>query len=164
VVLNIPGMSSCNPAMPRFYKWSDSMNAIACDFKTFVDDSRRTIGPTQQLAHAATHRIEYYMMGYLGLQDATRKRRPTSQRSGEWTGSMSIAIEGVGLFATVSQAKWDKAKGYVNELLEVFADAEDLPDFDLKDLERKACFLVHLSMTYPLLSPFMRGFYLTVNT
>ena len=57
------------------------------------------------------------------------------------------------------------AKGYVNELLEVFADAEDLPDFDLKDLERKAGFLVHLSMTYPLLSPpFMRGFYLTMNT
>ena len=83
------------------------MNAIACDFKTFVDDSRRTIGPTQQLAHAATHRIEYYMMGYLGLQDATRKRRPTSQRPGKWTSSMSIAIEGVGLFATVSQAKWD---------------------------------------------------------
>ena len=52
----------------------------------------------------------------------------------------------------------------MHELLEVFADAEDLPDFDLKDLERKAGFLVHLSMTYPLLPPFMRGFYLTMNT
>ena len=42
------------------------------------------------------------MMGYLGLQDANRKRFPITQAPGEWNGAIVRAIEEVGLFVTVS--------------------------------------------------------------
>ena len=44
-------------------------------------------------------------MSYLGVQDATRKRRKISKRSGEWTGSILITVKDLGLFVTVSQKK-----------------------------------------------------------
>ena len=47
------------------------------DCVTFVDDLRKT-GACFALVQSATHRVET-MMGYLGLQDATCKRRPNSQ-------------------------------------------------------------------------------------
>jgi hypothetical protein len=100
-------------------------------------------------------------MGYLGLQDATRKRRPDSQTPGEWTGSIIRAIEDVGLFVTVSQKKWDRAKSIINDLVAEFESPDDRPLLCLKDLERKVGFLVHLAMAYPLMFPFLRGFYLT---
>ena len=49
-------------------------------------------------------------MGYLCLQDAAQKRRPTSQTPGEWTGSINLSLEGVVLFVTDSEKKWNKAK------------------------------------------------------
>ena len=49
-------------------------------------------------------------MGYLGLQDAPRKRRPISKTPGEWTGLITLSIEALGLFVTVSEKKWNKAK------------------------------------------------------
>ena len=81
-------------------------------------------------------------MGYLGLQNATRKRRPDAQVPGEWTGAITLALEGIGLFVTVSQSKWDKAKRYLEEILETFDSADDLPSINRKDLERKVGFLV----------------------
>ena len=59
-------------------------------------------------------------MAYLGLQDATRKRRPISRSPGEWTSSISVAIPDVGLFVTVSQKKWDKVKGILEDLAAQF--------------------------------------------
>ena len=103
-------------------------------------------------------------MSYLGLQDATRKRRPDSQAPGEWTGSIIRSIDGVGLFVTVSQKKWDKARAMIDELLEAFESPDCRPMLNLKNLERKVGFLVHLAMAYPLMFPFLRGFYLTMNS
>jgi len=103
-------------------------------------------------------------MGYLGLQDATRKRRLNSQTPGEWTGSKSVTIPHLGLFVTVSQKKWDKAKGIIESLLVEFESESDLPDLTLKELEQKVGFLVYLAMAYPLMMPFLRGFYLTMNS
>jgi len=64
--------------MPRCYKWNDVLGCIAADCVTFVDDLR-TIGATLKLVQLAMHRVET-MMSYLGLQDATRKRRPIIRR------------------------------------------------------------------------------------
>ena len=105
-------------------------------------------------------------MGDFGLQDATRKHRPNSQQPGEWTGSISVALPDTGLFVTVSQKKWeDRARQIISELLSVYSDCEeDVPDFNLKKLEQKVGFLVHLGMAYPLMVPFLRGpLYLTMN-
>ena len=65
---------------------------------TFVDDLR-TIGACFALVQCATHRVET-MMGYLGLQDATRKRRPNSKASSH---------EAAGFYARVHSAKVDES-------------------------------------------------------
>ena len=147
VRLNCPGSPSYDPTMPRAYKWNPVALAITCNCKTFVDDSR-PIGPTRELVTQATHQIETWM-AYLGLQDATCKRRPISRAPGEWTGSISVAISDVGLFVTVSQKKWDKAKSILIELASHFEHSDSLPMLNLKDLEKKVGFLVHLGMAYP---------------
>ncbi len=162
VVVNCPGTPEYNPSLPRLYKWNPIALAIACDCKTFVDDLRG-IGPTKELLQRATHKVES-TMGYLGLQDATRKRRPNSQQPGEWTGSISVALPDTGLFVTVSQKKWDRSRQIISDLLSVYSECkDDLPDFNLKKLEQKVGFLVHLGMAYPLMVPFLRGLYLTMN-
>ena len=160
--INCPGSPDYDPSLPRCYKWNDVKKCIAADCVTFVDDLR-TIGACFALVQAATHRVET-MMGYLGLQDATRKRRPNSQTPGEWTGSKSVAIPNVGLFVTVSQKKWDKAKGIITSLFDEFESETARPEFNLKDMEQKVGFLVHLAMAYPLMLPFLRGLYLTMNS
>ena len=86
VVLNLPGDPNYRPDMPRVYKWNEVLQSIACDIKVFVDDCR-IIGPTMEDTIRATHRLES-RMSYLGIQDATRKRRRITQRPGEWTGSI----------------------------------------------------------------------------
>jgi hypothetical protein len=163
VILNCPGALAYDPGMPRVYKRNDLLDCIAADCVTFVDDLR-TIG-TRELVQRATHRVET-LMGYLGLQDATRKRRAISQNPGEWTGSKSVSIPGVGLFVTVSLKKWDKAKRIINDLLDSYdkEDPKSSPEMNLKGLEQKVGFLVHLSMAYPLMVPYLRGFYLTMNS
>ena len=161
-VLNLPGMESFDPSMPRVYKFNPLTASIACDCKTFVDDSR-TIGPSRQLLRDATHRIET-MMAYLGLQDATRKRRPELQRPGEWTGSITIAMPNVGLFVTVSQKKWDKVKRHISWLLSHFSSASDLPSIPLGEIETRVGFLCHLAMAYPCIFLFLKGLYMTMNS
>ena len=163
VVLNCPGDPDYDPTLPRVFKWNDKLKVIAGDCKTFVDDLR-SIGATKELCHAVTHQVET-MMGYLGLQDATRKRRPDSQAPGEWTGTITRAIENVGLFVMVSQLKWDKARKILSDIYNQFdQDSGAMPELDLKDLEKKVGFLVHLAMAYPLMFPFLKGFYLTMNS
>ena len=144
VKLNCPGSPDYDPTMLRVYKRNGLLGCIAADRVTFVDDLR-TIGATLALVQQATHRVET-LMGYLGLQDATRKRRPNSRNPGEWTGSKSVSIPVTGLFVTVSQKKWDKAQCIIADLLEHYSDPDSLPEFELKDLERKVGFLVHLAM------------------
>jgi hypothetical protein len=162
VKLNCPGTESYDPSLPRVYKWSDVYMAIAGDAKTFVDDLR-SIGISESHCRAITHRVET-MMGYLGLQDATRKRRPVSQSPGEWTGSIVRAIPGEGLFVTVSTKKWIKIKNILQDIRLSFASATDRPRIELKLLEQRVGFLVHVAMAYPMMFPFLKGFYLTMNS
>ena len=73
VRLNLPGSASYNPSLPRVCKWNSLEGAIACDCNFFCDDFR-IIGPNEKQTKLATHRLET-TMSYLGVQDATRKRR-----------------------------------------------------------------------------------------
>ena len=52
----------------------------------------------------------------------------------------------------------------IGELLEAFDSPNSRPLLNLKDLEHKVGFLVHLAMAYPLMFPFLRGFCLTMNS
>jgi len=65
---------------------------------------------------------------------------------------------------TVSQKKWDRAKGIIGSLLADFESEGDLPELSLKEQEQKVGFLVHLAMAYPLMFPFLRGFYVAMNS
>ena len=102
-------------------------------------------------------------MGYLGFQYATRKWRPNYQIHMEWTGYITLSMENVGLCVTVSENKWGRAKEIIGDLLENFHHANNFPEANLKDMEQKTGFLVHLSMEYPLITAFMIGIYLTMN-
>ena len=113
------------------------------------------LDPHEQRSH--THQVET-IMGYLGLQDATKKHRPHSQAPGEWNGSKTRTIEGVGLLVTVSQETWDRAKS-MSSIKEYYADGALTPIMELKDSEYKVDFLVHLTV-----ASFLKGFYLTMNS
>ena len=88
-------------------------------------------------------------MGYLGLQDTTRKRLPNSPTPGKWTGSITLSPEKVGLCVTVSEKKWSRAKEILCDLLENFNHPNHFSEMNLKDMEQKTGFLVHLAMAYP---------------
>ena len=45
-----------------------------------------------------------------------------------------------------------------------FYKVADIPKIYLKDIELNTSFLVNLAMAYPLISPFLKGFYLTMNS
>ena len=140
-----------DPTLPRVYKWNELSESIACECKFFCDDFR-IVGPNESLTKAATHRLET-TMSYLGIQDATRKRRRVTQTPGEWTASIVSSVEDVGVFATVSRKKWDRANTIINKW---FYALSQLPMLDYKELERDIGFLINLSVSYP--------FYITLNS
>ena len=99
MILIFPGSVSYDPSIPRVYKWNQELVCITGDFKTFVDDLR-SIDTTWEICCEITHWVET-MMGYLGFQDATGKRRTITQSPDEWTGAIIRAIEGIGFFDSV---------------------------------------------------------------
>ena len=151
-----------DPTLPRVYKWNELSESIACECKFFCDDFR-IVGPNESLTKAATHRLET-TMSYLGIQDATRKRRRITQTPGEWTGSIVVSVEDVGVFVTVSRKKWERAKTIINKWFNILSGSEELPMLDYKELESDIGFLIHFSMSYPNIKPFLRGFYITSNS
>ena len=72
------------------------------------------------------------MMGYLGLQDDTRKRITITQAHGKFNWSIVRYIEGDGLFVTVSQKKWDRVKGIMASTMGKFNKEYHRPELDLK--------------------------------
>ena len=107
------------------------MVTAACN--NFVDDPR-SVPATQKLARDATHCVDT-VMGYLGLQDATRKRCPKPQMTGECTGSTTLSLGNVDLFVTVSERNWGRAEEIIYDMLEKFNESDHFPEMDLKDME-----------------------------
>lgn len=168
--LNLPGMSGYDPSLPKVMKWRntdpDDLEAggsIAGDVVTFVDDVRIT-GFSKENCHAV-HRQFASRIQYLGMQDAPRKFRPPSQaHAGAWTGTI-FKIENPIISKSVSQEKWEKGKRIVGALNASLQDAENgRPLLDRRVLEKETGFLNHLSMTFETLTPFLKGFYLTLNS
>lgn len=84
VCLNLPGDPAYNPSSPWVSKIVSSNQRIAGDVKTYVDDKRPT---GYSYAHCrAVARRTASILGYLGMQDASRKRELPSLRAGAWSG------------------------------------------------------------------------------
>ena len=165
VILNLPGMPSYDPTLPHVMKWNDEVGLIAGDFITFVDDTR-VCGHSKENAWQVCRRITSVEQ-YLGIQDAPRKRRPPSQKPGAWAGSVYEIVPAVKVTLSVSQAKWEKGQGIIFALAETCLKV--LPPSGLiqlvhKELEKDRGFLTHLSMTFPMIVPFLKGFHLTLDS
>ena len=106
VIQNSHGTTSYDHTIPVIYIWDSIQGVISAARKMYVDDLI-SIAANQSLAKEATHQVETTTR-YIGLQDANRKWRPISQTPGEWNGSITLLIEGVFVFITVSEKKWNK--------------------------------------------------------
>ena len=75
-----------------------------------------------------------------------------------------MSVKDVGLFVTISKKKWSRVNTILKRWKDTFDEELDLPWINFKQLERDLGFLVHVSMTYEKIKPFLRGFYLTLNS
>jgi hypothetical protein len=97
---------------------------------------------------------------YLGIQDASRKRRKASKTPGAWAGAVA-STDNEGVYVNVSQEKWDKSKAVIK------ATKDEMEENDgwllHKDLESRRGFLLYVTCTYPTMVPYMKGFHLTID-
>ena len=160
VVMNLPGEKTYDPSMPWVYKWDDIDERLASDFICYIDDIRG-IGGTERVCRKTTRRVASYV-NYLGQQDAPRKRRPPSQTPGAWAGAMCLSKPD-GLYVTCTKDKWAKAKGIVEYWRKLVVEDKEKA-LDAKKMEKDVGFMVHISRTFPSIFPYLKGFYLTLNS
>jgi hypothetical protein len=160
VRLNLPGDKSFDPTLPRVMKWDHEIDNIAGDVLTFVDDSRAS-GLDEEVAWKIARQVASRLQ-YLGIQDAPRKRRPPTRKTGAWAGAIFSTDKGT-ITQTVSQEKWNKGKAQIRELMDLLENFPDA-DLDYKRLEQIRGFLCHLSMTFESITPFLKGFHLTLSS
>jgi hypothetical protein len=106
---------------------------------------------------------------YLGIQEASRKRRPPTKTPGAWAGGV-FQTSSTSICVSVSQDKWDKAKGLINSLRsEIEAGGCDCGvvnaspvKLNFKELVITRGFLVHLFMTFEILTHHLKGFHLAL--
>ena len=98
---------------------------------------------------------------YLDEQEAARKRRPPDRNAGAWVGAIFRSDQNtIGILT--SQEKWDRAKAIVtkwSKYLEV-----EVAMLNRKELEKDRGFLVHISMVYLALVPYLKGVHLSLET
>jgi hypothetical protein len=153
VWLNLPGDDKFNPTLPMVLKWNlvvdqmDDLRASGCDSES-----------AWQVVRQVASRLQH-----LGIQDAARKRRLSTQKGGAWAGcDFQISPSKIG--KTVTQEKWDKARGIALSVAEKVLGDGPIQDLDYKLLEQQRGFLVHLTMTFASLVPFLKGIHLTLDS
>ena len=155
--LNLPGMSSYNPSKSWFSKVRQD-GTVAADMFVYVDDIRCS-APTKAEAWLAAQRTSS-VLASLGLQDASRKRRPPGEETGAWTGAV-VWTSNNGIVVMTTQEKWDKAK---LQLQWIADNIDNTNGMDHKTLERIRGFMVYVSQTYPSLVPYLKGLHATIDS
>jgi len=157
-VTNLPGDENYCPAAPRLQRLRFNSQELAALVLSYVEDLRAAAG-SESLCWEVMHKVSS-RASYLGIQIATRKTRPQAKQPGPWAGSMVIAQEeGVGVKAT--QDKWNKTQQLLKHTLQLI----DLgTPIDRKVLESYRGSLVYLQRTYPAITPYVKGFHLTINS
>ncbi len=162
VVLNLPGNEDYRPCDPWVYKARLNPDGgcpiVANDLKIFVDDVR-TIGSSYAEGRKAS-RVVARLAGYLGLQDAPRKRRDPSQTPGPWAGAI-LNAEGDNVYVSISQERWNKAKNMINWIKSC---CEKGSEIEFKPLESYRGYLIYIGRTYPAIVPYLKGIHLTLDS
>jgi hypothetical protein len=155
---NLPGSKNYNPRLPWVSKIRDD-GKIAADLFAFMDDFRPT-GPSKKEAWLAGRRAAS-MLNHLGIQDAPRKRRDSSQAPGAWAGAV-VRTDGDGVHVLVSQEKWDRTKAQLLEIVEMLHT--DQNKMSRKRLEEIRGFLVYVTRTYIGMAPYLIGLHMTIDS
>ena len=104
---------------------------MACYLFTFIDD-KRMAGPDEELMWQASHDVAL-KQSYLGIQDAGRKARPSSQTPSAWAGAIVHVLPSLGVCVLTSAEKWDKMKGILEKWSKQVAGS-NLPKLSHKEL------------------------------
>ena len=156
IILNLPVMESFNSSLPFVIKWDSVEKLIAAAVKAYVDDLR-VAAANRDKSWKASRQVAS-RVGYLGSQDASRKRRLDN---GPWADT-AFGTEGGEITKTVTPTKWEKGKTYIKELAEELR-ADPNAEIEFKRLERVRGFLCHLAMTYNVFFAYLKGFHLTLS-
>ena len=158
VRLNLPGNEAYTPNLPWVSKVRKD-GKISCDLFTFVDDVRVTGSTSLECWLAGRHAAS--KLNYLGIQDASRKRRKCSKAPGAWAGGI-IRTENNEVRVLISQEKWDKTKAILQELEEM---VKERPlELDRHRLEQMRGFLNYVVQTYKNMTPYLTGIHMTIDS
>jgi hypothetical protein len=157
VRLNLPGASDYDPSKSWIAKIR-SDGQVAADVFIYVDDIRSS-APTEREAWQAAQRTSS-VLGFLGLQDAARKRRAPSQEAGAWTGSV-VWTSGGTVTVLTTQDKWDKVKKHLKWIAD---NMENPGGLDNKVLQSIRGFLVYVARTYQMMVPYLKGIHNTIDS
>ena len=177
--LNQPGDVDYRPDLPWIMLLRKD-GALASSVCQYIDDLR-TCAKDETTAWEASSRIAK-TLGWLGLQDAARKRRAPSQSPGAWSGATVITKED-NVFQSVTPERWLKTQTHIRwlascigktdgvsakvlsaEELEAAASRTERSPIDHKRLESCRGFLVYVSNTYRAMIPYLKGIHLTVDS
>jgi hypothetical protein len=156
VVLNLPGHEDYTPHMP-WVRRVTSTGALASDCPTYVDDAR-IIGNSLANCRLADHKFAS-IMSYLGIQIAARKARPPSQTPGAWAGAVAL-VGPAGVGVTCLPDKWAKVQSIIRDTLTEVQAGGPLCH---KLMEQRRGFLNHIMRVFPAMTPFLKGFHLTLD-
>jgi hypothetical protein len=157
VRLNLPGDNLYDPSK----SWVCKVRAegmVAADVFIYVDDIRSS-APTQEEAWIASQRTSS-VLGFLGLQDAARKRRDPGQETGAWTGSVVWTSAGE-IVVMTTQEKWDKTRKCLEWIAVNMDNAQGL---DGRTMKSYRGFLVYVARTYGSLVPYLKGIHATIDS
>jgi hypothetical protein len=138
VILNLPGKPDYEPSKLWVYKYHSVDRNIAVDFFMHVDDVR-TMGFTESSCWACAWAVAS-TLNHLGIQDAPRKQRGSSQDTGPWAGS-TIFTSGTSVYVTVTVDRWSKAQKMVQWIHDCLTAGLSLC---FKTLESYRGFLVYI--------------------
>eukprot|EP00985_Skeletonema_marinoi_P005574 scaffold2427_cov153-Skeletonema_marinoi.AAC.3 len=156
VLLNLPGDEGYDPSLPWVMKVRKDGH-LACEVYIYVDDGRFT-GWSKMECLKAVQRFSW-ILTFLGIQDAFRKRAEPLTRPGPWAGTVTITKGGV--FATVSALKWAKTQSVVLEMVQMLE--ENKQAMPRKRLEQIRGFLIYVGHTYRWMNPYLKGIHLTID-
>jgi hypothetical protein len=159
--LNLPGTRTYKPSQAWISKCRAD-KSLDSNFVCFVDNTRVAAANSQHIIKGG-HAISTHK-SYLGLQDTQHKIRAYhgSRCPGAWAGTNVCIEEGVGVVVLTSQEKWDQLKAICAHWLDVLQQGKT--ELDYKKLLLDWDFLVYVTQAYPGLKPYLKGFYLLLET